>query len=122
MAVRLLDDAPLSPPLLQAPPDGVVLEDRTPSFHWQAPTGTTQVELVIAPDNPIYPSIHIVSNLLEAYTVPDSAAWCCLSPDTGYRWRVRTTDSPIRLIPEDPYWGPWSKERRFRVLAHPTQS
>lgn len=114
--LALANTAPMRPPELIEPADGAMLASTTPTFRWRGDSRIGQIEFWLTPDAPA-PGIRIVSTDTRGFSVPPSDQWCCLRPGIVYRWKVRATESPIRLEPEDPYWGPWSEERRFTVAG-----
>lgn len=114
--LALANTSPMRPPELGEPADSAVLATTTPTFRWRADSRTAQVEFWLTPDGPA-PGIRIISTQTGEFSVPSAEKWCCLRPGIVYRWQVRASDSPIPLVAEDPYWGPWSEERRFTVTG-----
>lgn len=108
--------APAAPTNL-VPPNNTTLTNFSPMLRWALPPDGVQYQLTVTPANNDGPAINVIRNAESTYTVPAPPAWYGLLPDMTYAWKVRATNANTPVSENDPSWGPWSVEHRFRTPA-----
>ncbi|MBI4497561.1 MAG: cupredoxin family copper-binding protein [Chloroflexi bacterium] len=121
----------LAPPTPVSPADGERLGTFGPTLTWSQPQGTTQFQVQVLPapnpftGQPDGPAIDLIIGepgrvAAARFVVPEPSFGTgpyLMLPDMTYRWRVRVTNAPSSVGPDDPSWSDWSPERSFRTRA-----